>query len=42
MLNDPAVFPPADVMSKLEGADPVTASNAERVQIWSDFKASLG
>lgn len=42
MLNDPAIFPPADVMAKLEGADSATANHEERVAIWSDFKASLG
>ena len=42
MLNDPAIYPPADVMAKLEGADPATANQPERVAIWAEFKASIG
>jgi spermidine/putrescine transport system substrate-binding protein len=41
-VNDPAVFPPAAVMSKLEGASPDAASNELRLKIYSDFKAAIG
>ena len=34
--------PLADVMAKLEGADPATANQPERVAIWAEFKASIG
>jgi len=42
MLDDPAIFPPEDVMAKLEGADPAIADNDARVAIWTSFKSSLG
>jgi spermidine/putrescine transport system substrate-binding protein len=42
MLDDPAIYPPEDVMAKLEGADPAIADNADRIAIWTEFKSSLG
>jgi spermidine/putrescine transport system substrate-binding protein len=42
MLNDPAYFPPADVMARLEGANPDAADNPDRLAVWSKFKSSLG
>ena len=40
--NDPAYFPPADVMAKAEGADPAAANNADRLAVWTEFKSGLG
>lgn len=41
MVNDPAVFPPADVMAVLEGpAD--TSGSQQRMDIWQEFKAAIG
>jgi spermidine/putrescine transport system substrate-binding protein len=42
MLDDPAVFPPEDVMANLEGADPASTDNADRLAVWTEFKSSLG
>ena len=42
MANEPAFFPPPEVMAKLEGADPGSADNADRLAVWSKFKSSLG
>ena len=42
MLDDPAVFPPADVMANLEGADPTATDNADRLAVWTEFKSSIG
>ncbi len=42
MLDDPAVFPPEDVMENLEGADPASTDNADRLAVWTEFKSSLG
>lgn len=42
MLDDPAYFPPPDVMAKLEGANPAVTDNADRLAVWSKFKSSLG
>lgn len=42
MLDDPAIFPPADVMKLLEGASPDAASNQARMDIWSEFKQAIG
>jgi spermidine/putrescine transport system substrate-binding protein len=42
MLDDPAVFPPEDVMANLEGADPTSTDNADRLAVWTEFKSSLG
>ncbi len=41
-LNDPAIFPPAEVMSLLEGADPNAASNEARLEVWTEFKSRIG
>jgi spermidine/putrescine transport system substrate-binding protein len=41
LLNDPAVFPPADVMASLEGAVD-TSSNQQRIDIWQEFKSKIG
>lgn len=41
LLSDPAVFPPADVMSKLEPAVD-TSSNQQRIDIWQEFKSKIG
>jgi spermidine/putrescine transport system substrate-binding protein len=41
LLNDPAVFPPADVMKNLEGAID-TSSNQQRIDIWQEFKSKIG
>jgi spermidine/putrescine-binding protein len=40
-LNDPAIYPPADVMTKLEGAKDVS-TNPLRTQIWEEFKSKIG
>lgn len=41
-LNDPAIYPPADVMPLLEGADPNAASNEARLEVWTEFKSRIG
>lgn len=41
-VNDAAIFPPADLMPKLEGANPNAASNELRLEIYSAFKAAIG
>jgi spermidine/putrescine-binding protein len=42
LLDDPAIFPPADVMPNLEGADPDQTDNADRIALWADFKSAIG
>ena len=42
LLADPAIFPPEDVMAKLEGADPAATDNEDRIDLWAEFKSSLG
>ena len=42
LLNDPAIFPPEDVMPNLEGADPEVTDNEGRLALWADFKSALG
>lgn len=42
LLNDPAIFPPEDVMASLEGADSAVTDNADRLAVWTEFKSSLG
>ena len=42
ILNDPAIFPPPDVMENLEGADPEQTDNADRLALWADFKSAIG
>jgi len=41
VLNDPAIFPPADVMANLEGAVD-TSSSQQRIDIWQEFKSKIG
>ena len=41
VLNDPAIFPPADVMKNLEGAVD-TSGNQQRIDIWQEFKSKIG
>lgn len=42
LLNDPAIFPPEDVMPNLEGADPTVTDNEDRINLWADFKSAIG
>ena len=42
LLNDPAIFPPEDIMKNLEGADPTVTDNADRIAVWTAFKSSIG
>ena len=42
LLADPAIFPPADVMENLEGADPAVTDDAGRIDLWAEFKSSIG
>ena len=41
VLADPAIFPPDDVMSKLEGAIDLS-SDQHRIDIWQEFKSKIG
>jgi spermidine/putrescine-binding protein len=41
ILDDPAVFPPDDVMAKLEGSKD-TSGNNQRIDIWEEFKQNIG
>ena len=41
VLNNPAVFPPADVFAILEGSQD-TSSNNQRIDIWEEFKQNIG
>jgi spermidine/putrescine transport system substrate-binding protein len=41
LLDDPAIFPPEDVMPNLEGAED-TSGNNQRIEIWQEFKSSIG
>jgi len=41
VLNDPAIFPPEEVMASLEGAVD-TSSNQQRIDIWQEFKSKIG
>ena len=41
LLNDTAVFPPADAMAGLEPAVD-TSSNQQRIDIWQEFKSKIG
>jgi spermidine/putrescine transport system substrate-binding protein len=41
LLNDPALYPPADVMTKLEGAKDVS-TDPTRAAIWEEFKSKIG
>jgi spermidine/putrescine transport system substrate-binding protein len=42
LLDDPAIFPPEDVMAKLEGADPAVTDDEGRLALWADFKSAIG
>jgi spermidine/putrescine transport system substrate-binding protein len=41
ILANPAIFPPDDVIASLEGAED-TSGNNQRIDIWEEFKGSLG
>jgi spermidine/putrescine transport system substrate-binding protein len=41
LLADAAIFPPADVIAKLEGAQD-TSGNTQRIDIWEEFKSKIG
>ena len=41
ILNDPAIFPPDDIVAKLEGAED-TSGNNQRIEIWEEFKQAIG
>jgi spermidine/putrescine transport system substrate-binding protein len=42
MLDDPAIFPPDDVLPLLEGADPAVTTDEGRLAVWKEFKSSIG
>ena len=42
LLDDPAIFPPEDVMANLEGADPAVTDDEGRIALWADFKSAIG
>ena len=41
LLADPAIFPPEDVIAKLEPAQD-TSGNTQRIDIWEEFKSKIG
>jgi spermidine/putrescine transport system substrate-binding protein len=41
LLADPAIFPPDEVIPKLEGAQD-TSGNNQRLDIWEEFKSKIG
>jgi spermidine/putrescine transport system substrate-binding protein len=41
ILNNPAIFPPEDVIANLEGAED-TSGNNQRIEIWEEFKQAIG
>ena len=41
ILNNPAIFPPDDVIANLEGAED-TSGNNQRIDIWEEFKQAIG
>jgi spermidine/putrescine transport system substrate-binding protein len=41
ILNNPAIFPPEDVVANLEGAQD-TSGNNQRIEIWEEFKQAIG
>jgi spermidine/putrescine transport system substrate-binding protein len=41
ILNNPAIFPPEDVVANLEGAED-TSGNNQRIDIWEEFKGAIG
>lgn len=42
LLDDPAIFPPPDVMANLEGTEPGVNTNDLRLAVWTEFKSSIG
>jgi spermidine/putrescine transport system substrate-binding protein len=41
LLADPAIFPPDDVVAKLEPAQD-TSGSTQRIDIWEEFKSKIG
>jgi spermidine/putrescine transport system substrate-binding protein len=41
ILENPAIFPPEDVIANLEGAED-TSGNNQRIDIWEEFKQAIG
>lgn len=41
LLADPAIFPPDEIVPKLEGAQD-TSGNNQRLDIWEEFKSKIG
>ena len=41
ILDNPAIFPPDDVIASLEGAED-TSGNNQRIDIWEEFKSKIG
>lgn len=41
ILENPAIFPPDDVIASLEGAED-TSGNPQRIDIWEEFKSKIG
>jgi putrescine transport system substrate-binding protein len=42
LLDDPAIFPPDDVIAELEGADPEVTDDKGRIDLWAEFKSAIG
>ncbi len=42
LLDDPAIFPPEDVLPNLEGADPAVTTDEGRLALWAEFKSAIG
>ena len=42
LLDDPSIFPPADVMARLEGNKPGVNTDEGRIAVWTAFKSSIG
>ena len=42
MLDDPAIFPPDDVMASLEAPTRRLRTTSGRIDIWADFKSAIG
>lgn len=42
LLDDPAIFPPDDVMANLEGANPDVTDDQGRLDLWAEFKSTIG
>ncbi len=41
ILDNPAIFPPEEVIASLEGAED-TSGNNQRIDIWEEFKSKIG